>query len=446
MKDSDLLVICIKKIEEKVKWGKPTQWADRDFIQLSEQLLDDTGVYISKNTLKNVFRKIGKDNNYTPQKATRNALVQFLGYENWNTFRNEQYRIQQDTKSKNQKSGFIKFKKKHLLFISGVILMVLTVIFGVQKLIKPTDTYSIMFKAGKRIGYAPHTVRFEYDIEKLPFDSIFIDHSYEHHNYGYQIFGLDKNRKFINHCYQIPGVYLVRLIANEQVLAKERIHVLSDGWIGLASNRFSKKMEHNGKLQPPEFKHLIFNLHHIFKNPVHNGMLYIPAQNVEELGINKRFYWTEFRNIKDFHSKGDSAIFEIRFRNNSKQGGISCFDSQFILMGDSSFLKITLVEPGCYRYANAIIGHSRLAGDIDNLSSFQHDLSRWRTLKIMVSDWIVSLYLDNELFYERKYTLPIGCIKGLLFSFKGSGAIDFVRIYNLQKKLLYYDDFEQKQH
>ncbi len=446
MKETDLLVICVKKIEEKVKWGTPSQWADRDFIQLSEQLQEVSGVYISKNTLKNVFRKIGKDSNYTPQKATRNALVQFLGYENWNTFRNEQNQKQQEIKSGNKKPGFPKMRKKYLLYSVGIVLLLLTLFFGIQNLIKPGDTYSIQFKAGKHTGYAPLTVRFKYNIENLAFDSIYIDHSYEHHNYGYQIFGLDKNRKFINHCYQIPDVYHVRLIANNQILAKERIYVLSKGWIGLVSNRFSKKMEHKGKLQPPEFKHLIFNLHHIFKNPVHNGMLYIPTKNVEELGINKRFYWTEFRNIRDFHSNGDSAIFEIKFRNNAKLGGISCFDSQFIFIGDSSFLKVTLVEPGCYRYANAIIGYNRLAGDIDDLSSFQHNLSRWRILKITVANRTVSFYMDNELFYEKKYTLPIGLLKGLVFSFKGSGAIDFVKIYNLKKKILYQNDFEQKNH
>ncbi len=438
MREIEHLKICKKKIILQQNWGSPEKWTDQDFISLSEQIFDKSGVRISKNTLKNIFRE-RKDQNYNPQRATKEALAKYLGYQDWRNFK----QTNQNKKGHKKPLPKSNSRNKNWWEVFAVVFIVILVAFAgfyIKKQNQPTQ-YSYSFEAQNPVGFAPHTVSYRYDISDLPYDSVFLDHHYVHHKMGYQKILLNKNKNLINHCYQIPDNYLIRMMAENKILARTRIQVKSHGWIGLVSNTFSDEMETKNHLKFPEFKHLIFNLYHTFPNPVSDSMLYISPEKVANLGINPRFYWTEFRNIQKFSCPGDSATIEIKFKNRAEEGGISCFDSQFIIQCDTSFMKITLVEPGCYRYANAVIGGKMFSGETHDLSSFQHDFSRWRVLKIHTHKGKVSFYMDNNKFWEQHYDLPLQQIKGLIFSFKGSGAIDYVCIKNNLQKIVYYEDF-----
>ena len=70
------------------KFGKPVfaEWTNGDYIRLSSILLHATSVQISPNTLKRIFGKLKTPERYYPQKATRDALVQYLGYGDWDLF------------------------------------------------------------------------------------------------------------------------------------------------------------------------------------------------------------------------------------------------------------------------------------------------------------------------------------------------------------------------
>ncbi len=446
MKKEEYLYNCITAVIKKLEWEPVENWGDRDYILLSDLLYQNTGVRISKNTLKNLFKNAGSDRDYFPQQATRDALCVFLGYEGWKGF------IQNHKKSTGQRKVADKEKKKifrYTLIIVSFILLLTA--FNIIKWISDHNKllekhYDIVFEAFPQSGKAPHTVSFYYDISEVPYEEIFLDHHYEHHKAGYQRKLLKKSRDTINHCYQIPGNYHVTLrTKDDAVLTSIPIHVSSNGWICMISDRYSEAMEKNEALRFPEFKHFIFNLYHIFKDTIKDEKLYIPPYQVKALDINPKFYFTEFRNIRDFNCQGDNCTIEVRFKNSPGDGGISCFDSQFILQGDSSYVKITLVEQGCYRYANAVIGKKIISGENEDLSALQFDLSHWRTLRIETRNHQVYFYMDDELFFHRQYDVPLMNILGLIFTFKGSGAIDYVKLYDGNMDLVYKENFIKNQ-
>ncbi|MFW5773728.1 MAG: hypothetical protein ACOCWD_03515 [Tangfeifania sp.] len=439
MKKEDYLYDCITAVINKLEWGSVENWGDRDYILLSDLLYQNSGLKISKNTLKNLFKNAGKDKDYYPQQATRDALCVFLGYENWNDFIRNHIKDSRVGKGKKKENRFIPVIVSIVLLFTGFAL--LKWFPGKDKTYK--NDYDIVFEASPRTGKAPHTVSFYYDISDVPYEEIYLDHHYEHHKAGYQRKLLGKNRDTINHCFQIPGNYHVTLRTKDAVLSSIPIHVSSNGWICMVSDRYSETMEQNKALRFPEFKHLVFNLYHVFKDTIKDEKLYIPPYQLKALDVNPKFYFTEFRNIRDFNCPGDDCTLEIKFKNAPEEGGISCFDSQFILQGDSSYTKITLVEPGCYRYANAVIGKEVISGEGQDLSSLQFDLSQWRIMRIETKNNRVSFFMDDELFFQRPYNVPLQNIIGLIFTFKGSGAIDYVKLFNGDMDLVYMDDFAE---
>ncbi len=79
------LQACIKMVEEKLGWGSSNTWSHNDFLEASEKISQDSGIPLSVSTIKRIWGKVKYDG--SPTTATLNALVIYLGYENWRTFK-----------------------------------------------------------------------------------------------------------------------------------------------------------------------------------------------------------------------------------------------------------------------------------------------------------------------------------------------------------------------
>ncbi len=81
-----LLLLCLEKVARKASNRPVTEWTDSVFIGLSRELEAETGMRISRSTLKRLFGKMKTQGDYKPQKETRHALAIFAGYRNWEDF------------------------------------------------------------------------------------------------------------------------------------------------------------------------------------------------------------------------------------------------------------------------------------------------------------------------------------------------------------------------
>ncbi|HLL96116.1 MAG TPA: hypothetical protein VK404_14140, partial [Spirosoma sp.] len=59
--EEDVWPYCRRLIEQKVGWGSSEHWQNRDFEQLGEQILVETGVSLSISTLKRLWGRIRYD-------------------------------------------------------------------------------------------------------------------------------------------------------------------------------------------------------------------------------------------------------------------------------------------------------------------------------------------------------------------------------------------------
>ncbi|WP_372933707.1 hypothetical protein [Mariniphaga sediminis] len=424
MDEVRLIKICLQLVTQKLEWRVSSEWTDFDYKKLRQLIFDASGINISTHTLKRLFGKIQYKKEYNPQLATKNALSIFIGYKNWEDFSKAHHNLNRESAPKEKKKlpG-----KKLLIFGSIGILFILvgSLVTVYRQHIKSNKKYNFTFYTEKKAESIPFTIPYHYDISKLKTDKVFLD-------FGYSIlsdkqrFSLDKTRNNFNHCFQIPGWYKVSLIADQDTLKSIYTHVLSDDWVTYITDN----------INPNPW------LDNMLTDNKQNGFLRITPRQAFTCGIDTTStYRVTHMLIKEFEIPADELTFEVRFRNSSEDGGLTCYDSQFELIGENKRATITFVEEGCYRYANFVFSDVKKMGEYDDLSAFSQEITQWSTLKIKVADMNSEILFNDKTIYHCQYNTPLGRLKGILLTFKGSGTVDYVRLYNRNNELVYSDDF-----
>jgi hypothetical protein len=144
---------------------------------------------------------------------------------------------------------------------------------------------------------------------------------------------------------------------------------------------------------------------------------------------------------KDFHLSADSCCFEVRYKNNTDIGGISCYDTEFRIIGENGMASVMLVQKGCYRWSEITVGEKHMNGKYYDLSALSTDLSYWNVLNLTIDNNKAFIINGADTIFICPYNQLLGQIKGIRFATKGSGAFDFVRLKNNKGELLYEDNF-----
>lgn len=97
-----------------------------------------------------------------------------------------------------------------LLTVMIILAVSLTVWLMVSRFFAGPGPYE--FNAENKNGEVPLTVTFRYDISEMRADQLMIDFDYIHPTMEGEHFLTNKNRPFLNHTYQVPGVYHPKLI------------------------------------------------------------------------------------------------------------------------------------------------------------------------------------------------------------------------------------------
>ena len=82
--DNITLLHSLKEVEKQLGWGAGEKWTTQDFADLSTKIFEKTGVALSVTTLKRLWGRVNYGSK--PTAGTLNALVQFIGYENWQSY------------------------------------------------------------------------------------------------------------------------------------------------------------------------------------------------------------------------------------------------------------------------------------------------------------------------------------------------------------------------
>jgi hypothetical protein len=308
----------------------------------------------------------------------------------------------------------------------AVVFMILLLL--VKKSLKNKE---VVFHAENITGLAPHTVSIHLNLSNLGNKDVYIDFDQNEEEDPSGREQLDKNITLINHCFESPGYFNVKLISKDKLLASAKVHVLSEGWSSYYFNNDNFIL-----------RKFVFGLENKVQETENNGMLYISPAELSRQGFNgNTVYYLEYLLYRDFNVSADSCTLQVRYKNSSDIGGISCYDAEFRIICENGLASVIFVQRGCYRWSEIIISEKYLNGKYNDLSFLKADLSSWNMLKILINHRNAFIINNADTVFKTPYERNLGQIMGIRLLTKGSGTFDFVRLYNSLGELCYDDEF-----
>ena len=421
--DRDIINACIRQIEERYfpeKGSKGKSLSQRDLLYLIDLMEEKSGINISLSTIKRLWKR---DFSTLPQTNTLNALVSLLDYENWNTFRKEQVRTSRRVAHRSVQSK--RFSAKSILiFLLAVVVLTFMLISLTNKDKTVIIPEEIPFSADETVTFqVPNTVIFSYDLSEVQADSFFIQRSWNPENKT----RIDPSEKFFSETYYYPGFHWAKLMVNDSVVQRKRIHVKTDGWFATAKY---KRLD-NIPVYPDQ------------SAIVHEGNLSVSDENLERAGFDvSKNPILSFFNIREFDGlKTEEFVLETRVKFEGLNG-VVCPYMDVMLIDEKDVSWIGIIDKGCVGNLNLKIGDRFLMGSKNDFSKLGANMDEWQQLKLESKDGQLSFYLNEELAVQTPFQGAEGKIMGLIFTFTGQGSVDFVRLKNTEGQLIYSEDFD----
>ena len=412
-----------QQIEAKVAWGSSTQWTHQDFDQLSERIWEDTQTKLSATTLKRLWGKVS----YSSQPATNtlNALAQFVDYEHWRDFVGQQEVQLPVTKKAPRRSTMVASwgSGRRLALAISIPLMVLGV-WLFNPWTNPADTVdlsTVRFTSEPVTQGLPNTVVFQYDASSVAAGDIVIQQSWDKRLRA----SVDKAADTYTATYYYPGYFRAKLLADDRVIKEHDLYVKSDGWMTIAE---------------PAQGHIP----HYLPTDTTAGQLRTSTGLLDQQQILTRdeVPWINYYFVQDLGElSANNFSLETRLKNDFSQGEAVCQTSYVNVICSKGHFSLPLSIPGCVGQLTMALGKERIDGTTHDLSAFGTNLAEWQTLRCEVRNRRVTLYLNDRTIYTGAYANDVGKVVGLRYRFHGPGTVDYVRLTDGHRRVVYEEDF-----
>ena len=408
MEEKEYIHKCRRLIENKLNWGNSASWQTTDFEKLSQKILDETNIMLSTSTLKRIWGKVKYES--SPNRATLDALVQFLGHGNWLEFMNadvEETQIAKHDSSQKlgQKGGTT--KRKWLIAVSLLSLIIFLMFSLFQKPDNTLQFKNVNFSV-KSVGTGlPRTVIFNYDANNSNADSVFIQLSWDRT----KRFRVDKHLHEYSTTYYYPGYYRAKLILNDSIVKEQDVFIETEGWVKIINHDpvpiyLPNNRDHSMGLNSEEFQALNIDI----------------DKNVPVFSITKV--------QKDFGIMGNNFEFEAEIQNTSQKSNAVCQHTRILLMGINGVIGVPFCKLGCVGEIGLMLGMHYIDGKTHDLSGFGVDFSQPIQFKCHVANQKISFLVDNTEVYSSDFSYDIGKIVGIQIEFSGTGEVTDVSLHN----------------
>ena len=397
----------------------------RDLEYLADSIEEHSGIKLSLSTLKRLWKK---DYDQTPHPSTLDALVSLLGYKSWQDFKlNHEplHEIAVAPQVRKIKRIFSPWAILPVLLASAAIMWLIAFRSGKGDKIKPIIRGSIEFTGNKTVSQGvPNTVIFNYDLSHVEADSFFFQQSWN----NMEKVRIDPKGHSYSNIYYYPGFHKAKLIANDSILKRFRVHITTDGWLPVISYRS------NGDNRPVYVK----------KNKASgDGTFHINTDDliVSKVDISRDFRLSYF-NIREFeNTRSDNFSFDTRVKCDSSNS-TPCPGFEMVIMCEEHIFFVRMMQKGCERDIALKMGEVVVDGISTDLSAFGRNIYEWQNLKVDVVNKKATISIDEKSVYTVDFKNDLGKIVGLAYHFTGTAAIDYVRLKNGDGKLVYGEEFE----
>lgn len=417
---------CCQQIALKVGKEDILTWKNSDYIKLSALLYRETKITISENTLKRIFGKLKTSTRYYPQKATRDALAQFIGHRDWyefellqnsqlapqntNQYKKKQHVTQPDSKKKNRLAFYI---------ITGVAVVSAITFFVFFK--NQNELVGVQLLCLNPEGKTPHSAIFKLESEGILDD--------DHPNFS---IGFDDGRSrtsfkdsLLNHYYDNPGRYFPVLYHRDRPIDTAIVYLRSEGWSAIAS------MQTDTTRVYPILNNKVLDLN----SPTFSLM------DVYRAGVDTtKTFFLEYANIKPSAIKADNLEFHTYVETSGNRPGVRCSQVNIVIYGEYGYHYFIITKPECVAWSRCKFSDNIREGVKDDLRQLGHDLSKGGSLKLRILNKNVQLFVNDTLSMKTSYRKPIGNLMGIKIIFAGVGRFSDLDVIDLKTKQHYLID------
>ena len=409
--EDSLIEDAKNQIETRMGWGSSRNWTNQDYIALSEQIQQQTGVPISHVTLKRIWGKVKYDS--LPNTHTLDTLVQFLGFNNWRDFKSQHAKKDHQQQTVLTKTEVQKTKRYYLpaaLFLILLLAVACTVLF-IRAKHKNASPEDYLFTTKKIISQGlPNSVVFDYDARKAPGDSVIIQQSWDNKLRT----KVSKDGHQHTSIYYYPDYFLAKLIVENQIVKQQPLLIMSDGWLPLVTK----------KPVPVYFRK---------EEAISNGKMSLPVSAIQAKNISFQPDppTVLFTNVKDFGEVySDDFVFETALKNDYHEGSAVCQLTKIYILCQGTAIWVPLCSMGCISGIDLYFTGFAASGKQHDLSAFGVDFDDYVNLRIVSKGGKADIFINGKPAYHITSGIKRSKIIGIDFSFQGTGSVDFVKLSN----------------
>ena len=430
--ESHAIKNCLEEVENHLGWGPGSAWSTSDFESLGEKILNKTGVHLSIVTLKRLWGRIKYESN--PTVTTLNSLVQFIGFENWQSYKQIRSSVDQSnnntrpqsTSEPNNKDLKPKQNNKTALLFGTVVLGIIATMVLINALPNQPERAAkinpdnFAFKSKKMANSSiPNSVIFEYNASAArEQDTVYIQQSWDE-RLREQV---PIDEKIYTSIYYKPGSYRAKLVINDQIVKEHDLVITTDDWLPIIEREgipvyFKKDDAISG-----------------------NGVMSLPKEKFAESDVNlmpEAPYLSYFNIFELDDVLTDNLVFETAVKNEYSEGANICqfTNIEIKFKGGTYFLPLSI--PGCV----SEIGIWDMDGRLEDPSNLGVDFSEWVNVKLVVRNKKGELFINGNHAYDLNYNFEASKIYGFRYNFQGLGSVKFVKLSNADGKTVYEDQF-----
>ena len=418
--DTEYLQLCTRLIEQKLNWRPAEEWRNYEFTELSDKILDTTGVNLSGTTLKRIFGKLKYES--LPSTVTLNALAAFLGYESWMDFKSKQ------SLKKQKKPEVITVKKRFILqgkvwpvaaAATGIVAVLAFTLLSGKSSPPLKNEKEIVFTSKPLAEGLPNSVVFKVDLKGNTPAKVVIQQSWD----TSRTVTLQPGQNEATGIYYFPGYFRSKLILDGKIIKEHDLFIRADKWMATIDHQ-----------------------------PIPT---YVKKEDLllkEQMGINESVLseiktitkptWLTYHLVKPFGNlQSDNFALESSIKNTFAEGSAVCKTTRILVLCSKGAFIVPFTIPGCASDINIKVNDVFLQGSSNDLSSFGTDLSDWAKVKIEVKNKTMKIFLNDKLIRQENYKEDAGEVVGIRFSFLGAGAVKDIKLLDATGESVYSDDF-----
>ena len=397
----------VQQITDRLGWGEVSEWSNKDFERLSEQIFDQTQKRLSVTTLKRVWGRAA--HLADPSHTTLDILAEFGGFGSWRDFQ-EQIT---DSPKPIADSG----PRNRWWMAGAAVAAIGFVILFLWTGTSPTEDEGpdyteeeFVFKRKVVAEGLPNSVVFSYDATPAREGAkVEIQQNWD----ARRRISVSQTDSIATCIYYYPGFFEAKLVIDSQIVAEDGVSIKTDGWLGVVD-------------QDPMPLYLP-------NEEINQGdELIITPALLQQYGVDpmQEQVFTSLYKVDDFGElQTDDFDLSLQIQNQIHPQQ-PCAGIQIYLLYEGGAVSIPLSQIGCVANLSILTFDGMVDGSTHDLSAFGIEEEGFQHVGMKSDGRILSISLNETEIYQMDVPAEAKTIRGLSVHFEGMGSIKEVSLRN----------------